>query len=76
MWVTNPTGLIYRYNGTGFQPMPGWASQIAVGPDGNAWVVNSAGFTYQYTGSYWINIPGIAFDQSSPVNATSPSSGR
>ena len=52
-----PTDNIFYCQFQCYRPL-GWASGIAVGPDGNAWVVNSAGFIYRYTGSYFVNVPG------------------
>jgi hypothetical protein len=62
VWVTNPAGFIYRYDGTNFHLIPGSASRIAVDPSGNAWVVNSGGFIYRFNGSFFVNVPGIASD--------------
>jgi hypothetical protein len=53
---------IYRYNGTGWQLMPGAATRIAVAPDGNAWVVTSGMAVFRFNGSAWQQLPGGASD--------------
>ena len=62
VWVTAPSGAIYKYDGAEFNPIPGIASRVAVDPNGDAWVVNSGGLIYRYTGNGFVNVPGVAAD--------------
>ena len=59
VWIvgTNPVAGgygIYRWTGSGWTPVPGGATRIAVDPSGNPWVVNSAGQIYNWVGNPWV----------------------
>jgi hypothetical protein len=65
VWVvgTNPApgGYgIYRWTGTGWNPVAGGAVSIAVDPGGNPWVINSAHQIYHRVGNGWARYPGAA----------------
>ena len=61
-WVIGTSGGIYRYDGVGFQQIPGGAVRIAVDNTGNAWVINAFSQVYQYNGSFFVQRPGAALD--------------
>ena len=67
VWIvgTNPVAGgygIYRWTGSGWTPVPGGATRIAVDPSGNPWVVNSAGQIYNWVGNDWVVHSGAATD--------------
>ena len=53
---------IYRWNGNGFDRVPGAGSRIAVAPDGSAWVINTANEIYHSRGDRLERMPGAATD--------------
>jgi hypothetical protein len=55
-------GPIYRWNGSGFDHIPGVGSRIAVAPDGSAWLINAAGEIYHSRGDQFERMPGYATD--------------
>jgi hypothetical protein len=61
-WVVNAQQQIFRWNGGGWQGMPGDAVRVAVGPNDNAWVVNAQQQIFQWTGGGWQGMPGAATD--------------
>ncbi len=53
---------VFRFNGSGWDQVPGGGIRIAVDDKGNPWVVNSNKDIYQYVGNTFIKIPGKAND--------------
>lgn len=68
VWVVGlnemkPGGFgIFRWNGAGWDPMPGAALTIAVNSAGNPWVTNSQNNIFEWDGRSWLARPGSATD--------------
>ena len=50
--------MIYKYDGTDFQQVPGALEQISAGADGSVWGLNGDGLIYKYDGNNFVNVPG------------------
>lgn len=53
---------IHKFNGMGWDPMPGGATEITVDSSGNPWVVNANHEIFRWAGSTWAKAPGSAMD--------------
>ncbi len=42
-WVADESGAVFRYDGQAFEPMPGTARDLGVGPDGTVFIVSLDG---------------------------------
>lgn len=67
VWIigtnTVPGGYgIYRWNGSGWQPIDGGAVRIAVNPNGQPWVVNNQGYIFRRVNGAWQHLTGLAKD--------------
>jgi tectonin-like protein len=64
VWATGTNHLIYRWDGSSWQTMPGGGERIAVDPQGAAWTLSLNGDIWKYnlaTGG-WEQKPGAAKD--------------
>jgi hypothetical protein len=65
-WVLTGGGAIYRWNGSGFDLLPGCATSIGVGSNNQAWVTGCGAYQsgghaiFKWTGSAWQQMPGAA----------------
>lgn len=66
-WVVNKSNLIYRYNGTTWDVMPGTATDIGIGADGSIFIIGTqdvsptGGFDIlKWNGSNWGILPNCA----------------
>lgn len=65
-WIINKQNQIFKYNGSTWTLMPGSATDIAIGGDGNVYMLGSTllGTTgygiYKWTGSSWTQLNGSA----------------
>lgn len=63
-WVVNKSNLIYRYNGTTWDVLPGMATDIGIGADGSVFIIGTkdvsptGGFNIlKWNGSDWTVLP-------------------
>lgn len=64
-WVVNNANEIFRWNGAGWECMPGAAIDIAAGDDGEVWAIGTnAAFgghsIHRWDGNNWTTVPGGA----------------
>ena len=65
-WVLTGAGAIYRWNGRGFDLIPGCATTIGVGSNNQAWVTGCGAYAsgghaiFKWTGNAWQQMPGAA----------------
>lgn len=45
---------LYEWNGSNWEPRPGGAVRVAVGPAGHAWIVKATGAVFSWDGSQWV----------------------
>jgi hypothetical protein len=64
VWATGTNNVIYKWNNSKWETIPGAASRIAVDTSGNAWVANANGDIYKYQSQTndWSQAPGKAKD--------------
>lgn len=66
-WVVNKSHLIYRFNGTLWDVLPGTANDIGIGADGSVYIIGTTiasptgGFNImKWNGVDWVNLPDCA----------------
>jgi hypothetical protein len=59
VWGVNSGDEIYRWNGGGWDLIPGGLRQISVGSASHVWGVNSSDMIYRWNGTSWHQIPGL-----------------
>lgn len=63
--MCNEDGAVYKYKGDNqWDKLPGTASKVSIGDDGDIWCVNKQGEIYHYVESKrdWAKLPGNATD--------------
>ncbi|MDO3626792.1 tectonin domain-containing protein [Mucilaginibacter sp. BT774] len=66
-WVVNKSNLIFRYNGTTWDQMPGTATDIGIGKDGSVFIIGTqfasvtgGNIIQKWNGSGWDTMPDCA----------------